>query len=78
MLTTETIYTVYAYSPSQNQEIRRVELADPHKRLTEAEALTTAEFWAITQNAAGSLGAHDWQPRVKLETVGLGTIPQIK
>lgn len=68
-------YTVYAYSPSLNQQVRRLDLANLAITITEQQAHKDAEFFASLQNANGYMNARDWQPRVQLETHGIETIP---
>jgi hypothetical protein len=67
-------YTVYAYSPTQNQEIRRIDLADPLEDLTLEQAQQHADWFARIQNRDMTMRTNDWQGRVKQENLGISTL----
>jgi hypothetical protein len=68
-------YTVYAYSPSLNQEVRQFNIEGSSTGSFKDRMV--AEQWA--RAFAYSLGeqehmlVHDWQARVKLEQLGADT-----
>ncbi len=68
-------YTVWAYSPSLNQEHRLLDLSDttPYDNLAEAER--DARAFAHEFNRVRKQHVNDWQARVKEEAVGIATIP---
>lgn len=68
-------YTVWAYSPSLNEEHRLFDLADTTPYTTLAEAERDAEAFAREFNRVRKQHATDWQPRIKEEAVGITTIP---
>lgn len=68
-------YTVWAYSPSLNQEHRFVDLADTTPHDNYQEALREALAFAHEFNRVRKQHATDWQARVKEEAVGITTIP---
>lgn len=70
------IYTVNAYSPSLNQSVRQLDLTNVlDTTSTQAQAQMAAEQFARLQNSNFFMHACDWCAQVKLETVGVTTIP---
>ena len=72
MATTE--YTIWAYSPTANQEVRELNLEmgnPPTKQLADQ----TAGAFAHRLNTQTHLKANDWVGRVKLEQLGIETLP---
>ena len=69
-------YTIHAYSPTANQEVRQFNLEggvnNPH--LTEQIAQQWAAGFAVQLNNQGYLQTYDWTPRVKYEELGIQTI----
>ena len=68
-------YTVYAYSPSLNQQVRQFDLAHVTADITLEQANQAANYFAIMQNQLQYLRTQDWQPHVVLESHGIDTIP---
>jgi hypothetical protein len=68
-------YTVWAYSPTLNQEHRLLDLADTTPYTDQAEAQRDADAFAHTYNRNRKERAEDWIGVVKLETVGITTLP---
>ena len=68
-------YTVYAYSPSLNQEIRQFNLegSTTGSFKTEAEAQQWARAFAYDLGDRDYMRVCDWVPRVKLEQLGADT-----
>jgi hypothetical protein len=64
-------YTVWAYSPSQHQEVRLVSGAHP---ATQIEAEQAGEFFVAGLNEDQYLRAGDWQVRIKYEPVGFESL----
>jgi hypothetical protein len=70
-----TIYTVEAYSPSLHQTVRQFDLANiVNEQLTQQQADVMAQRFAEVQNQNFYMHTCDWQPLVKLQTVGVETI----
>jgi hypothetical protein len=70
-----TIYTVEAYSPSTGQTVRQFDLTNVvNEQLTQQQADFLAARFAELQNRNFYMTACDWQPLVKLQTVGVETI----
>ena len=70
------IYTVSAYSPSLNQTIRQIDLANIlDETSTQQQAQQAAEQFARLQNSRFHMQACDWTAQVQLEEVGIQTIP---
>jgi len=70
------IYTVLAYSPSLNQTIRQIDLTNViDTTSTQAQAQMVAEQFARLQNSRFHMQACDWCAQVKLEEVGISTVP---
>ena len=67
-------YTVYAYSPKLNQEIRRIDLANPLAELTQAQAQQDADWFALVQNRDRAMHTDDWRGLVKQESLGIETL----
>lgn len=67
-------YTVWAYSPSLNQEHRQVDLSN-QQNLTEQQAQRAADSFAHIYNRDRKLNAVDWRARVKNEQLGIATLP---
>jgi len=73
------IYTVEAYSPSINQTVREFDLTNiVNEQLTQQQADQMAQRFAEVQNRNFYMHACDWQPLVKLQTVGVETIDGYK
>ena len=70
-----TLLTVYAYSPTLNQRVRRFDLSNVLADLTPAEAARDAENFAQLQNQNQYLKATDWQALVVEEQLGIETVP---
>jgi hypothetical protein len=70
---TDLSYTVWAYSPTLNQEQRcfLMENLKPN----EAQAHDQATNFARRMNEQRNQHVQDWQPRVKHEPVGAKTLP---
>jgi len=68
-------YAVYAYSPTLNQQVRRLDLANINTPITEQQATIDASHFAQLQNQQQYMHVTDWQPRVQLELHGIDTIP---
>ena len=68
-------YTVWAYSPTLNQEHRLLKLADLAPEQDRARAQQDADAFASIYNRDRKQNATDWRGRVKLETVGISTLP---
>lgn len=68
-------YAVYAYSPSLNQKVRRLDLANLEVTITEQQAHLDASFFASLQNTNRYMNVADWTSLVVLETHGYDTIP---
>jgi hypothetical protein len=64
-------YTVWAYSPSQHQEVRLVTSEHPPTQLAAEQA---AEFFIAGLNERQYLQAGDWQARIKYEPVGFESL----
>jgi hypothetical protein len=76
MATTE--YTIYAYSPSTNQEVREFNLQTPQTNpgaQNHKYSQQIAEAFAYRLNQQSYLKANDWVGRVKQEQLGFDTIP---
>jgi hypothetical protein len=70
------VYTVQAHSPSLNQTIRQIDLTNVvDTTSTQAQAQSVAEQFARLQNTRFHMQACDWQPVVRLEEVGVATMP---
>jgi hypothetical protein len=67
-------YTVYAFSPTLNQQIRRFDLTESGDYTLE-QANEHAEWFALLNNKNRYLQTEDWQPLVQLEQHGIDTIP---
>jgi hypothetical protein len=71
-----TIYTVEAYSPSTGQTVRQFDLTNVvNEQLTQQQAEFFAARFAELQNQNFYMHACDWQPLVKLQEVGIQTVP---
>ena len=70
----QTGYTVWAYSPSTNEWQRQMNLHDLRPITEEATAIQWAESHAMTCRRMGTNGATDWQPKIKLENLGIETM----
>ena len=68
-------YTVWAYSPSTNQEYRQLNLANLAPIQEQATAQRDADSFAHIHNRDRKLGATDWVGVVKFEQVGIQTLP---
>jgi len=71
----QTTWTVYAYSPSLNQRVRRFDLANMQTQLTEQQARVDADNFAQLQRTNQYMMAQDWQGQVELEQLGIDTLP---
>ena len=70
------VYTVSAFSPSLNQTIRQIDLTRVlDTTSTQAQAQMVAEAFAQLQNSRFHMAVCDWQAQVKLEEVGIQTVP---
>ena len=67
--------TVWAHSPSTNEWQRRFDLANVNETLTHAQAQQHADAFAGIMNRDKKLHLTDWRGVVKLEEVGIQTIP---
>jgi len=73
------IYTVEAYSPSLGQTVREFDLTNiVNEQLTQQQADQMAQRFAEVQNRNFYMHTCDWQPLVKLQTVGVETIDGYK
>ena len=68
-------YTIWAYSPSLSQKHRRIDLANPQPIADKLLAQRHADAFAGIYNRDKKDYATDWQGQVKLESVGVETIP---
>jgi hypothetical protein len=68
-------YTVYAYSPTLNQQVRQFDLAHVDSDITEQQAQRDAYYFALLQNTNCYMNTQDWQAKVVLELHGIDTIP---
>lgn len=68
-------YTIWAYSPSLNEQHRQLDLRDTTPYKDQQEAERDAQAFAHIYNRDRKLHATDWQGVVKLETVGITTLP---
>lgn len=70
-------YTVWAKSPSLNQEIRQFDLTGgAHNAYTDQNlAARDAASFAQRLNATQHLRTNDWEAWVKYEQVGIETLP---
>lgn len=66
------IYSVYAYSPSLNQEVRQFNLEGTFDTQAVAEQWATAFAYQLSHD--DYLRVCDWQARVRLEEVGIHTL----
>jgi hypothetical protein len=66
-------YTIWAYSRTTGQSIREIEL-NGHLITDRAQALKRAESFAGILNRDQKLYATDWQPKIKLESLGMDTL----
>lgn len=72
-----TEYTVNAYSKKLNQSIREFNLEMNNPQLTNPKyAQQIADAFAIRLNQRAHMQATDWVGKIKLETVGIETLPQ--
>ena len=71
----QTTWTVYAYSPSLNQRVRRFDLANMQTEITEQQARQHADNFAELQRTNQYMMAQDWQAVVELEQLGIDTLP---
>jgi hypothetical protein len=70
-----TIYTVEAYSASTGQTVREFDLTNiVNEQVTQQQAEVMAQRFAALQNQNFYMHVCDWQPLVKLQTVGVETI----
>ena len=68
-------YTVWAHSPSLNEWQCQVNMELNQAELTEQSAQQWADAFAQTLNQQQKLRATDWLGRVKLEAVGIESVP---
>jgi hypothetical protein len=69
-------YTVYAYSPSLNQSVRRFDLANVHNNdVSYEQAMIDATNFAQLQNSQQYMKTSDWLARVEEEQLGYDTMP---
>ena len=68
-------YTVWAHSPSLNEWQCQVNIELNQAELTEQSAQQWADAFAQTLNQQQKLHATDWLGHVKLEDVGIETVP---
>lgn len=70
-------YTVHAYSPQLNQEIRQFNLEGGanNSYTSELDANNWAQSLAQRLNNEKFMTVNDWQARVKFEDLGIHTIP---
>ena len=68
-------YTVWAHSPSLNEWQCQVNIEPNQAELTEHTAQQWADAFAGTLNREQKLFATDWHGHVKLEDVGIETVP---
>jgi hypothetical protein len=71
----QSTWTVYAYSPSLNQRVRRFDLANMQTQITEQQARQDAQYFAQLQNTNQFMNTQDWQALVELEQLGIDTLP---
>lgn len=71
----QTGYTVYAYSEQLHQEIRQFNLHDMTPQSNEQLAQRMAESFAQQLNTNHHMHTQDWTAKIKLETVGIETLP---
>ena len=69
-------YTVYAYSPTLNQSVRRFDLSNvTNDDITYEQAMTDATNFAQLQNTNQYMKTTDWLAQVQEESLGYDTIP---
>ena len=69
-------YTIWAFSPSLNIGHRQFDLANMNTPvLNEQQAQTTANYFADSYNRQFKQGVCDWRGQVKMEDMGIHTIP---
>jgi hypothetical protein len=68
-------YTIWAYSPSLNQRHRRIDLANPGVVSDRLLAQRHADAFAGIYNRDKKGYATDWQGEIRLESLGIETIP---
>ena len=68
-------YTVWAHSPSLNEWQRQFDLSNMNRTLSETEAQQDADAFAGILNRDAKQNARDWRGVVKLEELGIQTIP---
>ena len=68
-------YTVWAHSPSLNEWQCQVNMELNQLELTEQSAQQWADAFAQTLNQQQKPRATDWLGRVKLEAVGIESVP---
>lgn len=71
----QTGYTIWAYSPSLNEEHRQFDLANMQLEQDQRRAQQAADALAGIFNRDRKQHADDWIGRVKLESVGVETLP---
>ena len=67
-------WVVYALSPTLNQKVRKFDLTELNKNLTETEARQHASFFAQLQNTNKYLHVTDWCAHVEYEQHGIDTL----
>ena len=68
-------YTVWAHSPSLNEWQRQFDLSNMTRAPSQAEAQQDADAFAGILNRDRKQNATDWLGVVKLEELGIQTIP---
>jgi len=69
-------YTVYARSDTLNQEVRRFDLTNVlNDDITYEQAQLDAVNFAQLQNDQQCMKTTDWQPLVRVEDLGIDTMP---
>lgn len=68
-------YTIWAYSPSLNQEQRWFNLQDLNPVTDANLAQRLADSHAQVFNSNAKMNATDWVGRIKLEELGITTVP---
>ena len=68
-------YTIWAHSPSLNEWQRQFDLTAMNQQLSETQAQQDADAFAGILNRDRKQNATDWCGVVKLEELGIQTIP---
>ena len=68
-------YSIYAFSPSLNQQVREFNLHDLTPQESQLHAQQRADAFAGICNRDSHLKAQDWQGKIVWEEFGIHTVP---